>query len=85
MTTKAARIQGQRKRLQLRDDGPEELETTTEALAEEDKPKDSTTPTEESEEESEETTRLSERLRRRRRRCVYRLRVLMTTMEVLTE
>ena len=62
------------------DDGPEELATTTEVSEEEDKPKVSTTTTEESIEEAETITYPSECLRRRRHQCVYRIRVLMTTM-----
>ena len=42
-TTEAARIWGQRRRLQRRDDGPEELATTAEALVEEDEPEVLTT------------------------------------------
>ena len=42
MTTKAARIQGQLRMLWSRDGRPEELETTTEASAEEDEPEYST-------------------------------------------
>ena len=55
-------VQGQQRRLWRRDDGPEELATTTEASSEEDDPEVLTTTTEASSEESEETTRPSERL-----------------------
>ena len=78
-TTEAARIQVRRRRLQRRDNRPEELTTTTEALAEEDEPEDLTTTTEATTEEAEETTRLREILWRRRRRCVYRPMELMMT------
>ena len=57
-----ARIWGRRRRLQRRDDGPEELATKTEVSAEEDEPEVSTTTTESLAEESKETTRPSERL-----------------------
>ena len=62
MTTEAARIQGRRRRLRRYDGDPGELARTTEALAEEDEPKDSTTARKASAEEAEETMRLSERL-----------------------
>ena len=68
-----------------RDDRPEELATTMEALTEEDDPKVLTTTTEASIEEAEYTMRPSERLRWRRRRCVYGIRVLTTTMAALVE
>ena len=58
-TTEASRIQGRQQRPRHRDDGPEELATTTEASAEEDEPGVSTTRTEAPAEEVEETTRLS--------------------------
>ena len=61
-TTEAARIWGQRQRLRRRDDGPDELATTTEASSEEYAPEELTTTTEASEEEAEETTRLNKRL-----------------------
>ena len=54
-----------------RDAEPEKLATTSEALAEEDELKVSTTATEASIEEAEDTTRPSERLQQWRRRCVY--------------
>ena len=44
-----------------------------------------TTTTEASIEEAEDITRLSERLQPRRRRCVYKLRVLTTTIAVSAE
>ena len=50
------------RRLLRRDDGPEELATTTEALAEVDEPEVLTTITDASIEEAEDTTLLSERL-----------------------
>ena len=65
--------------MRRRDGGPEELETTTEASAEEDEPEVLTMTTETSYEEAEEKTLPSERLQMRRRRCVYGLRVFMTT------
>ena len=46
ITTEASRIQGQQRRMRRRDDGLEELATTTEALSEEDEPEVSTTSTE---------------------------------------
>ena len=58
--------------LLCRDDKPEKLATTTEALAEEDEPKVLTKITEASIEEAEDTKCSSERLQQRRRRCVYR-------------
>ena len=61
-TKEAARIWGQWHRLRRRDDEPEELATTIEALDEEDYPEVLTTTTEVSAEEIEETTHLSERL-----------------------
>ena len=51
-TTEALRIQGQQRRLRRLDDGPEELATTTEALAEEYEPEVSATTTEALAEES---------------------------------
>ena len=45
--TEAASIRGQQRRLSHCDDGPEDLEITTEASEEEDEPKDLTTTTEE--------------------------------------
>ena len=84
-TTEAERVWGRRQRLRRCNDEPDELVTTTEALAEEDEPKVSTTTTEDLTEEAEETTRPSERLRRQRQRCVYGFRVLMTTAEALEE
>ena len=56
-------IQGQQRMLRHIDYGPEELATTTQALAEEYDPEDLTTTTEASAEEAEETMRLSKRLR----------------------
>ena len=61
------RVQGQQYRLRRCDDGPEELATMPEALAEEDEPEVSTTTTEASDEEAEESMRPSEYLQRRRR------------------
>ena len=60
--SKGLEIQGRLWRLRRRNDGPEELATTTEASTEEDKPKVSTTIMEASDEKAEETTRPSERL-----------------------
>ena len=60
--TETSRIQEQGRRLRRRDDGPEELVTTTEASTEEDEPKVLTTRTEVLAEEAEEATRTSERL-----------------------
>ena len=68
------RIWGQQLSLRRRDDGPELLATSTEALAEEDEPKDSTTKKDALGEEAEETKRPSERLQRRRQRYIYRPR-----------
>ena len=85
MTTKAAMIRGQQRRLQSRNDGPEELATTTEASIEKDNPEDSTTTAEALAEEAEETTRLRERLRRRIWKCVYGPRELTTAMVASTE
>ena len=76
--SKVSEVQGQLRRLRSRDDRPEELKTTAEALAEEYEPEVSTKTTEASAEEAEETTRPSERLQRRRRQCVYGLRGLTT-------
>ena len=70
MTTEVVRIQGRRRRLRHCDDDPEELETTTEASAEEDDPKESMTTTEALAEEAEEMKRLSERLQWQMWRCV---------------
>ena len=75
-TAEAERIWGQQRRLQRCDDGPKELATTTEALAEEDEPEVSMTKTEASIKDSEDTMRPSERLQRWSCRCVYGLRVL---------
>ena len=75
-------IWGRHHRLQLCDDAPEELETTTEASAKEYDPRDLTTTTEASAEESEETTRLIERPQRRSQRCVYGPRKLTMTVAV---
>ena len=74
------RDSGRRRRLLRRNDRPEELTNMTESLVEEDEPKVLTTTTEASIEEAKDTTRLSERLWRRRHQCVYRLRILTTTM-----
>ena len=82
--SEGSEIQGRRQRLRRRDDGPDELATTTKASTEEYEPKVSTTRTEASIEEAEEITRPSERLQRRRRQCVYRLRELMTTTTLST-
>ena len=71
--------------MRSRDDEPEELATTTEALADEDEPKVLTTIMEASAEEAEDKTRPSEHLRWRRRWCVYGLRVLTTTTEASAE
>ena len=78
-TTETAKIRGQQRRLWRRDNKPEELAKSAEALAEEYEPKDWMAMTEASVEEAEETTRPSERLQRRRRRCVYGPRELTTT------
>ena len=51
-TTEFSIIQGRKRRLKHRDDGPEELATTTEALAEEDDPEFLTITTEASAEEA---------------------------------
>ena len=61
------------------------MATATEALAEEDEPKESMTTTEASAEESEETTRLSECLRWRRRQCICGPRELTMTTVASTE
>ena len=74
-----AMIRGRRRRLWRCDDRPEELATTTQALAEKYEPDVLTMTTEASIEEAEYTTRPSERLRRQRRLCIYGLRVLTTT------
>ena len=55
-------IQGRQRRLRRRNYGPEELATTTEALAEEDEHEVLTTTTEASAEEAEETACPSESL-----------------------
>ena len=68
-----------------RNDGPEELVTTTEVSAEEDEPEVLMTTTEASIEEAEDIMLPSERLRRRRRRCIYGLRVLMMTTAASAE
>ena len=78
-------IQGRRQRLGRRDNGTEELVTTTETLTEEDKPKVLTTTTDALAKEVEETTRQSERLQQQRHRCVYGLSVLMITTASSTE
>ena len=69
--SKGLEIWGQQRRLLRRDDGPQELATTTEASEEEDETKVLTTTTEASIEEAEDITRLSERFQQQRRRCVY--------------
>ena len=68
-----------------RDDGPEELATTTEVLEEEDVTEVSTTTTDASIEESEDKMRLSERLQCRRLRCIYGLRKLITMTAALAD
>ena len=78
-------IWGRQQRLRRRDDRPGELATTSEALTEEDETKDLTTTTEASVEEEEETMRPSELLRRWTCRCVYGLRLFMTTMALWIE
>ena len=72
-------IWGQQRRLRRRDYGPEELATMTEASTEEDEAEVLTTTLEASDDKAKETTLLSEHLQRRMRRCVYGIRVLMTT------
>ena len=72
-------IHRRKRRLQRRDDGPDEFSTMTEESEEEDDPEDLTTTTEASAEETEEMTRPSERLQQWRRRCVYGPRELTTT------
>ena len=83
--SEGSEIRGQRWRLLRRNDGPEELSTTTDALADEDEPEFSTTTMDASIEKAKYTMRLSERIQRRRRRCVYRIRVLATTMAASAE
>ena len=61
------------------------MATTTEALAEEDEPEESTTTAEALAEEAEETMRLSEYLQWKRWRCVYRPREFTMTTVVLDE
>ena len=68
--SEVSEIWGQRRRLWRRNGEPEELETTTEALSEEDYPEVLTTRMQASAEESEKTTHPSERLQRRRRQYV---------------
>ena len=80
-----ARIWGQRRRLQRRNDRPEKLATTTEASVEEDYPEVSTKTTDASAEESEEKKLPSERLQQQKRRCVYGLKVLTTMKTALAE
>ena len=79
-------IWGRRWRMLRCDDGPYELYTTTEALAEDDDPGVLTTTNEASIEEAEDTTHLSELLRRRRHLCVYgQPKVLTATTEASIE
>ena len=83
--SEGSEIQGRRRTLLHRDDGPEELSTRAELSAEEDDPEVLTTTTEASIEEEEDTTRLSEHLRQWRRRCVYGLIVLTMKTAALEE
>ena len=83
--SEGSEIRGQRRRLLHSNDGPEELETTTEASEEEYKPEVSMTTTEASIKEAEDKTRPSERLQQRRRRCIYGIRVLTTTTTASAE
>ena len=81
-TEEAARIRGKRRRLRRRDDGPDELATTTEAS--EDKSEESTTTNKVSAEETEEPTRLSERLQWRSHRCICGPRELAMKMTLVS-
>ena len=80
--SKGLEIRGRQRRLLCLNDRPEELATMAEASAEEDEPEVFTTTTEASIEEAEDTTRPIERLQRQKRRCVYGIRVLVTTTSV---
>ena len=71
--------------MRCRDDGHEELETTMEALEEEDELKVWMTIVEASMEEAEETTRPSERLQHKSWWCVYGIRVLTKTTAASVE
>ena len=83
--SKGLDIWGRQRRLRCRDDGPEELATTTKTSTEEDEPEVLTTTTEASAEEAEETTHPSERLQRQWRRFVYGIRLLMMKTASLTD